>query len=167
MHPTLCDSKTKKKVAKLLRLLCDRSSDGETLAAANRLRALVDLNDLDWDALLEGGAPDLTRAQLQKVYAAGIAAGVQMERDARGEVDSRDAGTPRGGEVGSRARELKLLLAAADEAIDEGELRGWFAEFARSMMDRYRQWGPTTYVSEKQWGCLDRLRRELEYLRYL
>ena len=66
------------KMAKLLRLACSTGPDGEKLAALNRLAAIAVAHDLDWDRVLANGkAPDLTEAQLQRVYDAGYERGFE------------------------------------------------------------------------------------------
>lgn len=148
-----------RKAAKLLRLICDRSIDGETLAAASRLSALATAYNLDWDRLLLGDGADLTREQLQKVYQAGFTAGLEAQhaRD-----DWRNAGVARTDEVGEREAELRDLLAAAEPAIRAGRLDGWFVQFVGDMAERLDHWGSATFVSERQWECLDKLRRILQ-----
>jgi hypothetical protein len=150
------------KIAKLLRVICDRSLDGETLAAADRLSAIVAAHDLDWDRALNGAGPELTREHLQQVYQAGVEEGVRLAREARGQRDWAPAGQSRTDEAGERADELEALLDAAERAEAAGYLDTWFREFTNDMRARYERWGVSTFVSERQWECLNRLRAKLE-----
>jgi hypothetical protein len=159
------------RLAKLLRLACSNGPDGEKLAALAKLFKAVRANDLDWNYLLGRTAndPELTRENLQKVYQAGIEAGVAMERAAHA-TPARDwatAGRPRTDEVGSRASDLKVILLAAELAEADGALNGWLAQFAADMRARLWRWGAETYVSDRQWEVINRLQAHLEFLDYL
>ncbi|MGH6895757.1 MAG: hypothetical protein ACREJ5_04320 [Geminicoccaceae bacterium] len=154
-----------KRAAKLLRLACcETAPDGERLAALSRLSALVAAHDLDWDAALGS----LTREQLHEVYSAGITVGVEMERAARTSGgDWAPAGRSRADEAGGRAQELRVILAAAAQSRADGLLDGWFGDFSLDMSERFDRWGAQTFVSERQWELIDRLRSILERQDYL
>jgi hypothetical protein len=156
----------KARLAKLLRLATNHATtDGERLTALGKLSAFAKAHYLDWDQLLSGNAADLTRAQLSRVYAAGVETGVQAEREARGAAaDWRPAGLARTDEVGPRARELKAILDAAEAATDDGYLDGWFAEFGADMRAKLARFGASTFVSERQWEAIERLRARLEFM---
>jgi hypothetical protein len=164
MTPDLAD-----RIAKLLRVVCDRSHDGETLAAAGRLSATCEAYAIDWDAVLRGGnGHDLTRAQLAEVYQAGIKAGVEMERQAKANGgDWAAAGHSRADEVGDRESELQQILNAAARSKADGLLSGWFANFAEDMRERLDRWDRRTFVTERQWECINKLRSILERQDYL
>ena len=147
------------RIAKLLRLACDHgATEGEKLAAIGRLSAFVAAHDLDWDEAFAGN-PDLTREQLQQVYQAGVEAGVQAERaaSANGATDWRPAGQPRTDEVGQPRAGAEAILEAARQAIEDGQLDGWWRDFAQDTHTRYRRWGSLTFVSRNSgpaWsGC--------------
>jgi hypothetical protein len=146
------------KLGKLLRVICDRSVDGETLAAAGRLSAIVAAHDLDWDRVLNGGGP--TRDQMQELFNAGYERGhADGQQGARPERDW----TPTGGsaEVGSDAERIKTILDAASCAQLAGILTDWEEQFFESTHDRFKTYGNRMYVSEKQWVALDRLETKM------
>jgi hypothetical protein len=161
------------KLAKLLRLACSNGPDGEKLAAISRLRELVAAQDLDWDTVL-GANPELTRAQLQDAYNAGIAAGAKMERESRSSgvaSDWRNAGLARTNEVGVRWGEVEEILNAADEAIADGWIKrsSWYVDsgFLANVRENLERYGANCFISEKQWAKLDQLREDLEFGDYL
>ena len=83
------------KLAKLLRLACSTGPDGEKLAAIGRISALAAAHDLDWDRVLaNGSAPDLTEEQLQRVFDAGVARGIEIERQQTAAPDWSPASPP-------------------------------------------------------------------------
>jgi hypothetical protein len=104
------------KLAKLLRLLCDRSVDGETLAAANRLSAMVAAYGVDWDAALSGDSSP-SEAAMSRVYREGYERG-----HADGARSAQPVGrdwTPTDGsnaEVGSDVDRLLGILKAAERS---------------------------------------------------
>jgi hypothetical protein len=150
------------RAAKLLRMLTS-SHDGEVLAAANRLNALVISHGVDWDAALGGNdGPTLSQEQMQRLYDEGYNRGfVDGQQQAK---PARDW-TPTGGtsaEVGSDYVRLKLILAAAKEADEADLLNDFEIEFYTSMRGRLSRYGQSTFVSEKQWAVLDRLHQKLD-----
>jgi hypothetical protein len=155
------------RLAKLLRLLCGGGPNGEVLAAANRISALVVANNLDWDAALAGN-PTLTREQLSEVYEAGLKAGIESERNAKANGDDwAKTGRSRADEIGDRADELRQILNAAAQAKADGLLDGWFGDFAPGMRERLDRWGNRMFVTERQWECVEKLRSILERQDYL
>jgi hypothetical protein len=162
MPPEIAD-----KVAKLLRVACSNGPDGEKLAALNRLSALAAAHDVDWDTALSGAnGRDLTREQMTEIYEAGVRAGVQLERNAKGG-DWAKAGHSRADEVGEREPELRQILSAAAQSRADGLLDGWFSDFSRDMQERVDRWGDRTRVSPRQWEFIDKLRSILERQDYL
>jgi hypothetical protein len=148
MTPDLAD-----RVAKLLRMVCDRSHDGETLTAAGRLSATCEAYAIDWDDVLRGGGNgrDLSRAQMTEVYQAGLQRGLEMGRQEKaGNGDWASAGHSRADEIGDREGELQQVLNAAARAKADGQLNGWYADFAGDMQERLHDWGTRTFVTERQ-----------------
>jgi hypothetical protein len=146
------------RLAKLLRMLTS-SHDGEVLAAANRLNAIVTAHDVDWNqALANGSSPALTEAQMRRIYDEGYSRGhADGQQTARPERDW----TPAGGsaEVGSDAERLRVILEAATAAA--GLLSDWEQTFSADMRERFERFGARMYVSEKQWAALDRLETKM------
>jgi hypothetical protein len=158
------------RVAKLLRMVCDRSHDGETLAAAGRLSATCEAYGIDWDAVLRGGnGHDLTREQMAEIYQAGLERGLEMGRQekAAGNGDWAAAGHSRADEIGERESELQQILNAAARSKADGQLSGWYANFAGDMQERLHDWGTRTFVTERQLVFLDKLRSIVERQGYL
>jgi hypothetical protein len=157
------------RVAKLLRMVCDRSHDGETLAAAGRLSATCEAYGIDWDSVLRGGnSRDLTREQLAEVYQAGLQRGLEMGRQEKaGNGDWASAGHSRADEIGNREGELQQILNAAARSKADGLLSGWFANFAEDMQERLDRWDRRTFVTDRQWECINKLRSILERQDYL
>jgi hypothetical protein len=140
LEPALAD-----RLAKLLRVICDRSVDGETLAAAGRLSAIAAAHDLDWDRALNGGGP--TRGQMQELYSAGYERGVAHTRQ---ELRPERDWTPSGGsaEAGTDAERLRTILGAAAQSRDAGLLTDWEVTFTNDMRERFERFGKTIYISE-------------------
>jgi hypothetical protein len=161
MTPELVD-----RAAKLLRVICSTGPDGEKLAAADRLSAFVVANDLDWDRALAGTGP--TREQMQELFNAGLQRGPELGRaEKAGNSDWAAAGQSRADEIGDRESELQQILNAAARSKADGLLSGWFANFASDMQERLDRWDRRTFVTERQWECLNKLRSILERQGYL
>jgi hypothetical protein len=149
------------KIAKLLRMLTS-SHDGEVLAAANRLNAIVAANDIDWDQVLANGdGTALTERQMSRIYDEAFERGF---REGRQQVRPERDWTPAdntSAEAGQDSHRLEVILEAAFRAVDDGMLSQWEAEFTGSMRERVRKWGSRVFVSEKQWKSVDRLEEKL------
>jgi hypothetical protein len=144
------------RLAKLLRLICDRSQDGETLAAASRLSAIAAAHDLDWDrALANGGDSTLDQEAASRLYSEGHARGVaETEQRLRPQRDW----TPANGtsaEAGSDAERVQRILDAA--AQNGSLLTEWESNWSDSVRERFEQYGTRLYVSDKMWAIFDRL----------
>jgi hypothetical protein len=165
MTPAIAD-----RVAKLLRLICDRSNDAETLAAASRLSAIVASNDVNWDEALagNGNGSSLSEEDMQRIFNAGYERGMQEATASKpSTADWAPAGRSRADEVGEKVDELEAIIDAAERAKTNGCLGDFHAEFTASMRDRLNNWGARTFVSEKQWEVIARLRSILERTDYL
>jgi hypothetical protein len=164
MTPAIAD-----RVAKLLRLACSTGPDGEKLAAIGRLSATAAAYDVDWDSVLRGGnGHDLSREQMAEIYEAGLQRGLEMGRQEKaGNGDWTAAGHSRADEIGARECELQQILNAAARAKADGQLNGWYADFASDMQERLHSWGAQTFVTERQWVFLEKLRSIVERQGYL
>jgi hypothetical protein len=154
------------RAAKLLRVICSTGPDGEKLAAADRLSAFVAANDLDWDQALASGGP--TRDQMQELFNAGLQRGLELgraEKSSNG--DWAAAGQSRTDEVGERESELQLILNAAARSKADGLLSGWFGTFAEDMQERLDRWDRRTFVTDRQWEFINKLRSILERQGYI
>ena len=155
------------KLAKLLRMLTS-SHDGEVLAAANRLNGIVAAHDIDWDAALSAQAA-LTKEDMQKLYDTGYQRGLaEGAANAKPAPDDwAPAGTSRTDEVGAQIKEVETIIGAAVKAHADGRLSEFERSFSKSMSERMQDWGRRAFVSEKQWGVLNRLKNKLEREGYL
>lgn len=155
IDPTLAD-----KLGKLLRML--RSNhDGEVLAAASRINALAVAHDLDWDRMLTAATTDLTREQMTEIYQAGYQRGLEEGAQASRGSDWGNAGVPRTDEVGGRIDEVRTILNAAGRAAVDNKLSQFEIDFSISMLERLDDWSDQTFISERQWGVLNRMRNKL------
>jgi hypothetical protein len=156
MTPAVAD-----RVAKLLRMLTS-SHDGEVLAAANRLNAVVAANHIDWDAALtNGNGAALTEEQMSRIYSEGYERG---RRDGQQKVRPERDWTPAGNtsaEAGQDSHRLEMILETAASAEADGLLSTWEVDCAGSMRERFRTYGSRIFVSEKQWNSIDRLEEKL------
>jgi hypothetical protein len=148
------------KLAKLLRMLTS-SHEGEVLAAANRINAIVTAHDLDWSVLLANGSgPPLTEEAMTKIYTDGYqrghADGLQEARPAR---DWTPAGDTKA-EAGADIDRVLAILDAAAESEAAGLLGEFETEFTQSLRDRVGH-GGQAFISTKQWAVLDRLEKKL------
>ena len=140
--------------------MLDRA-DGEKLAAADRLFAFVAAHDLDWERALAGTGP--TREQMQELFNAGLQRGLELGRaEKAGNGDWAAAGQSRTDEIGDRESELQQILNAAARSKADGLLSGWFANFADDMQERLDRWDRRTFVTERQWECIGKLKSILE-----
>jgi ribulose bisphosphate carboxylase small subunit len=165
MTPAVID-----RIAKLLRMICDRSNDGETLVAASRLSAIVTSHDVDWDQALagNGNGSAVSQEDMQRIFNAGYERGMQDAATSKPSAgDWAPAGKSRANEVGEKIGELEAIIDAAERAKADGCLSDFHVEFTGSMRDRLNNWGARTFVSEKQWEVLNRLRSILERTDYL
>jgi hypothetical protein len=154
------------RAAKLLRVICSTGSDGEKLAAADRLSAFVAANDIDWDRALRGSGP--AREQMQELYNAGLQRGLELGRaEKAGNGDWAPAGQSRADEVGDRESELQLILNTAARSKVDGLLSGWYANFADDMQERLDRWDRRTFVTERKWEFINKLRSILERQGYI
>jgi hypothetical protein len=159
MTPDIAD-----KLAKCLRLLTS-PHDGEVLAAASRINALVVAHDIDWSNTLANGAggPVLTEEQMSAIYQAAYTRGLADGQQQAG-VGPQPAPNA-SSHVGSDLARIERILAAARVAEERGILgslgRVDLADFTQSLRDRIQSWGPRTYVSEKQRAVIDRLEERL------
>jgi hypothetical protein len=142
------------RLAKLLRMVCDRGVDGETLAAASRLSAIVAAYGVDWDLALNGGGP--TRDQMQEVYDSGYERGLA---DGRAEVQPEWAPVP----AANSTEHLQIILKAATNDAATGVLTSWEADFSASVRDRLFRYGRRLRVTPKMWAVLDRIETKLRY----
>jgi hypothetical protein len=150
------------RLAKLLRRACSTGPDGEKLAALNRISAIVEANNVDWDlALSNGNRPLLTEENMRRIFDEGYTRGASDERQKlRPERDwTPAAGTSHA--VGTDADRLELILTAARASAEAGLLNDWERTFAADMLERFERYGERLYVSEKQWSVLDRLEIKL------
>lgn len=147
------------RLAKCLRMLTS-SYEGEIISAAARINGIVQANDLDWDAILNGGGRDLTREQMTQIYNTAYARGLEEGAKASkaNSADWAPAGRARADEVGERIDEVEEILNTVDRVGGSK----FEVEFCESMRDRLESWGPRCFVSEKQWGVLDRIRNRLQ-----
>ena len=157
------------RIAKMLRLVCDRAAtDGEKLAALNRLSAIVVAQDLDWDRVFaNGNGSALTEAQMERIYSEGYSRG---HADGLQEASPVRDWTPTGGtssEAGDDTARLMAILRAAEQSMDAGLLNEWEVTFVTDMTERFNKFGSRIYVSEKQWAALDRLEAKLRRQEFL
>ena len=153
LEPALAD-----RLAKLLRMICDRSMDGETLAAAGRLSAIAAAHDVCWDrALANGNGPALTEEQMRRIYDEGYQRGhADGQQQARPERDwTPAAGTS--AHAGTDAPRIQAIIQASGPAIGISLLSEWEITFLTDIAARFRKYGARTYVSAKQWAVLDRI----------
>jgi hypothetical protein len=52
---------------------------------------------------------------------------------------------------------MKAIIAGAEPAISMSLLSEWEVTFLTGIAERFRRYGPRTYVSQKQWAVLDRI----------
>ena len=155
----------KVKLAKILRLAVDRAAtDGEKLAAVERLAAVVAAHDLDFDRVLNGGGdPSLTEKEKTAIYNDGFARG-EKEGFARGcaeRAPDASSAAPTTKTVGDNSDRLREILAAAEEAAEAGYLSAFEREFTSDMRERFMSWGRQMYVSPKQSAIVQRLEVKL------
>lgn len=150
------------KLAKLLRMLTS-DHDGEVLSAVYKINGIAAAHDVDWDDALGGSTLDLTKAQMEQIYEAGRQKGLE-EAAAAAQPGEEWAAV---GEVGHDLAEVQAILAAAARAEADGRLAQFERSFASSMRGRIDEWGSRTFISEKQWKVLRRLRVKLAGESYL
>lgn len=160
------DPEVAQRMAKLLRLACDRAAtDGEKVSAIGKLSAIALANNVDWDTALNG--KEISRDDMQRIFDAGYERGAA---DTRQELKPARDWTPTAGTsaaVGHDFARLRAILDAAATADDNGDLTDWESTFTTDMTKRAKQYGVSTYVSGKQWESLDRLAQKLEWNGYL
>ena len=136
--------------------------DGERLAAAARFTAILEAHDIHPSQVLaNGNGPALTEEQMSRIYnegySRGHADGVQQARPARDWTPASDTKAA----VGDDAKRLETILEASAQSRDAELLSEWEVEFSNDMRERFEKYDDHMYVSEKQWGCLDRLEVKL------
>jgi hypothetical protein len=141
------------RIAKLLRLICDRSQDGETLAAASRLSAIAAAHDVDWDRAFNGGGP--TRDQMQELFDAGYERGLA---DGRAETQPEWSPVPAPNSI-----ELLQVILTTAAKTEPGILTEWEMDFCNNVRTRLLRYGRRLHVSGKMWAILDRIETKLRY----
>jgi hypothetical protein len=153
------------KLVKLLRLACSTGPDGEKLAALNRLAAIAAAHDVGWGrALANGKAPDLTEAQLQRVYDAGYERGFE---DGQQEIAPERPDWAPAAPAPRSLEYVEKVLEATWQADKGGQLNDFEETFSQSIRERVARYGSRTRLSERQWGCIERLAEGLERAGYL
>lgn len=163
MPPDLAD-----RLAKVLRLICDRSNDGETLAAASRLSAIATAHGVNWDKAFSGNGHALSQADMQRIYSEGYERGLREGAASKPSTsDWTPAGKAGADEVGGRLEEVGRILEAAQRYQNDGLLESWYVQFSSDMRTRLEEWEERTFITEKQWKYINKLRSILERAEYL
>lgn len=153
------------KLAKLLKMLTS-PYDGEVLAAAGRINAIVAAHGLDWDQVLAHDVSALSREQMQKIYDEGYSRGLEEGRK-EGKPQQANWRSTDGPPAPKTLNYASDVMEAAERAESAGLLNDFEKEFSTSMRERISSYGESSYISDKQWSVIERLATKLVRRGYL